>query len=171
MLDQQPQIALEPLAPAAALTEELAAQSAAQAGRCAAQLLLLRAAAGPAAAAVLGRPPASPALLPAQAPHCFAPLLHAPKAPAQSHAKPKGQAALLLLCTPKGHADQTSPKPAQEHKQKEKQREDQGRQRNESNQKPRGHEEPPFPINSWNKISQIHLKFLTLEKKRGEERK
>ena len=32
-------------------------------------------------------------------------------------------------------------------------------------------EEPPFPINSWNKISQIHLKSLTLEKKRGEERK
>jgi len=94
MLDQQPQIALEPLAPAAALTEELAAQSAAQAGRCAAQLLLLRAAAGPAAAAVLGRPPASPALLPAQAPHCFAPLLHAPKAPAQSHAKPSNQGPL-----------------------------------------------------------------------------
>ena len=31
-------------------------------------------------------------------------------------------------------------------------------------------EGPPFPINSWNKISQIHLKSLTLEKERGEER-
>ena len=31
-------------------------------------------------------------------------------------------------------------------------------------------EGPPFPINSWNKISQIHLKSLTLEKERGEKR-
>ena len=95
--------------------------------------------------------------------------LHLPKATPSPRAK--------LPCYCCAHQRVTPTRPPPNLRKNISKRKNKGRTKGDSGmnqiKSPQGtrREGPPFLINSWNKISQIHLKSLTLEKKRGEERK